>query len=643
MGVKRRNLLKKRKLSKLRAHSHLFLISAILLVQLVYYIYICFRVTPYTKYMFAASETLSIIFIIFLSNSSGKNEFKLAWMFPVLVSPIFGISIYFLTKHNTGWTRIKKKLQKTRKITNENAEMIFEKNLRNEDFCGDNPFADDSCGDGNGGENCGNGTGIAGNDERGKRESDSSGNGTEIAGNCENGKRESDSSGNAIETIQNDLAASNSLSDSISKNLNAEKNLISDNSAARKPIQNNSLQSDSLSKDFEEIRDLENYTISTELFPSFAQNRTRYFPSAEEAFPFMLAELEKAEKFIFLDYFIIDVSEMWNKIFAILKEKAKNGVKVRILFDSIGSINIASKSFVRFLAENNIEAREFMPMIPVFNTGLNNRDHHKIMDIDGRICFTGGANITDEYINLIQPRFSYWKDSVISVEGSSVISFTKLFLQIWHTQEKRIDEKKVENECQKYLDVKSEKFGEAGLVLPYGDDGYNAEELAENIYRYILCRSKKYVRITTPYLVLDNNFLSELIFTARRGVEVEIIFPGNFDHFLTYCVGLRYVKILIENGIKVYFYDRGFIHSKNFVGDGEIGTVGSINLDYRSLYHHFECGILLYKTESLKAVEDDFEKTKAECVEITPEIFRKRVSIFRTALGCVCKIFGPLL
>lgn len=582
MGVKRRNLLKKRKLSKLRAHSHLFLISAILLVQLVYYIYICFRVTPYTKYMFAASETLSIIFIIFLSNSSGKNEFKLAWMFPVLVSPIFGISIYFLTKHNTGWTRIKKKLQKTRKITNENAQMIFKKNLRSADLCGDEK----------GGENCGSGT--------------------ETAGNAENGKHESDSNGNCT-------------------------------SSAIYSIQNDSLQSDSLPKDFEEIGDLENYTISTELFLAFAQNRTRYFPSAEEAFPFMLAELEKAENFIFLDYFIIDVSEMWNKIFAILKEKAKNGVKVRILFDSIGSINIASKSFVRFLAENNIEAREFMPMIPVFNTGLNNRDHHKIMDIDGRICFTGGANITDEYINLIQPRFAYWKDSVISVEGSSVISFTKLFLQIWHTQEKKIDENKVERECQKYLDVKPERFNEAGLVLPYGDDGYNAEELAENIYRYILCRSKKYVRITTPYLVLDNNFLSELIFTARRGVEVEIIFPGNFDHFLTYCVGLRYVKILIENGIKVYFYDKGFIHSKNFVGDGEIGTVGSINLDYRSLYHHFECGILLFKTDSLKAVEDDFEKTKAECVEITPEIFRKRVSIFRTALGCACKIFGPLL
>jgi len=229
MGIKRKNLLKKRMLSKLRAHSHLFLISAILLVQLVYYIYICFRLTPYTKYMFAASETLSIIFIIFLSNSSGKNEFKLAWMFPVLVSPIFGISIYFLAKHNTGWTRIKKKLQKTRKITNDNAQMIFEKNLRSAGF-----FKDE--------ENCGNKNSIA--------------------------------------------------SDSTAENL------TSSNSVAKNSVQDDSIKNDSTANELEEIRDLENYTISTELFPSFAGNRTRYFPSAEEAFPFMLAELEKAENFI---------------------------------------------------------------------------------------------------------------------------------------------------------------------------------------------------------------------------------------------------------------------------------------------------------------------------------------------------------
>lgn len=528
---KQKNLLKKRKLSNLRAHSHLFLIVFLLLVQFGFYIFLCLKIVPYTKLMLLGNEVLSVCFVLFIVNSKGKNEFKLAWLLPVLALPIFGISMYFLTKHNTGWTRIKRKLSKTKKITNEHTKLVLREKL------------------------------------------------------------------------------------------------------AKKKT----------ALDAENISDLEVYTLSTEFFPSFTKNRTKYYPSAEAAFPQMLSELEKAEKFIFLDYFIIDVSEMWNRIFEILKKKAKQGVKIRVLFDSIGSINIASKSFCRFLKDNGIEAREFMPMIPVFNVGLNDRDHHKVMDIDGRICFTGGANLTDEYINLAHPRFNYWKDSVISVEGSSVISFTKLFLQIWHTQEKKVLSQKVGADARKYLTVNTETFDDAGIVIPYGDDGYNGEELAENVYRYILCRAKKYVHIITPYLILDNNFLSEIIFAAKRGIDVEILFPAHYDHFLTYCVGLRFVKILIKNGIKVYFYEPGFIHSKNFTSDDEIGTVGSINLDYRSLYHHFECGILLYKTETLKDVEADFQRTKEKCTLVTPEIFKERVTPARMILGWVCRIFAPLM
>lgn len=529
--IKRKNLLKKRKLSNLRAHSHLFLIFFLLLVQFVFYIFLCLKILPYTKFMLVGNEILSVIFVCFIVNSNGKNEFKLAWMLPVVAFPIFGISMYFLTKHNTGWTRIRRKLAKTKKITNEHTRRVLKENLAKE----------------------------------------------KTPAGAEN------------------------------------------------------------------ISDLEAYTLSTEFFPAFTKNRTKYYPSAEAAFPFMLEELKKAQKFIFLDYFIIDVSQMWDRIFEILKEKAKNGVKIRVLFDSIGSINIASKSFCRFLEEHGIEAREFMPMIPVFNTGLNDRDHHKIMDIDGRICFTGGANLTDEYINLAHPRFNYWKDSVISVEGSSVISFTKLFLQIWHTQEKKVLSRKVGADARKYLVPCEETFDSSGTVIPYGDDGYNGEELAENVYRYILGRAKKYVHIITPYLILDNKFLSDLIFAAKRGVDIEILFPAHYDHFLTYCVGLRFVKMLIKNGIKVYFYEPGFIHSKNFVSDGDIGTVGSINLDYRSLYHHFECGILLYKSESLKDIEADFEKTKAQCTLVTPKIFKERVTPARMILGWVCRIFAPLM
>lgn len=529
MSSKRKNFLKKRKLSNLRAHSHLFLILFLLLVQFAFYIFLCLKIVPYTRFMFLGNEILGVIFVCFLVNSSGKNEFKLAWMLPVIALPIFGISMYFLTKHNTGWTRIKRKLIKTKKITNEQTRRV-----------------------------------------------------------------------------------------------------LSESQISRLPADN-------------DIKDLESYALTTEFFPAFTKNRTKYYSSAEEAFPFMLTELKKAQKFIFLDYFIIDISQMWDQIYSILKTKAEEGVLVRVLFDSIGSINIASKSFCRFLADNGIEAREFMPMIPVFNTGLNDRDHHKIMDIDGRICFTGGANLTDEYINLRHTRFAYWKDSVISVEGSAVISFTKIFLQIWHTQEKKVLSQKVGLDAKKFLTLNNQTFEEEGVVLPYADDGYNGEELAENVYRYILCRAKKYIHITTPYLVLDNNFLSELIFAARRGIEIEILFPAHYDHFLTYCVGLRFVKILIKNKIKVYFYEPGFIHAKNFVSDDEIGTVGSINLDYRSLYHHFECGVLLYESPTLKMIEDDFQKTKAKCTLVTPEIFKKRVNPVEMILGWMARIFAPLM
>lgn len=562
---KRKNLLKKRKLSNLRAHSHLFLIVFLLLVQFGFYIFLCLKIVPYTKFMLLGNEVLSVCFVLFIVNSKGKNEFKLAWLLPVLALPIFGISMYFLTKHNTGWTRIKRKLAKTKKITNEHTKRVLAKN-----FSIQEKYA------------------------RSKTK------------------------------IENKRELSKSLELSV-------------------PIKNEMLKQVQHDSKYSKIFDLETYTLSTEFFPAYEKNRTKYYPSGEAAFPEMLSELEKAENFIFLDYFIIDVSEMWDRIFEILKEKAKQGVKIRVLFDSIGSINIASKSFCRFLKDNGIEAREFMPMIPVFNVGLNDRDHHKIMDIDGRICFTGGANLTDEYINRVHTRFAYWKDSVISVEGSAVISFTKLFLQIWHTQEKKVLSQKVGTDARKYLTLNTQTFDDAGIVLPYGDDGYNGEELAENVYRYILCRAKKYVHIITPYLILDNNFLSEMIFAAKRGIDVEILFPGHYDHFLTYCVGLRFVKILVKAGVKVYFYEPGFVHSKNFTSDDEIGTVGSINLDYRSLYHHFECGILLYKSETLKDVEADFQRTKEKCTLVTPEIFKKRVNRIRMILGWIARIFAPLM
>lgn len=398
-------------------------------------------------------------------------------------------------------------------------------------------------------------------------------------------------------------------------------------------------------QDYPEISDLVAYTRSIEHFPAFSGNRTRYYSSGEEAFPHMLDELRGAKHFIFLDYFIIDICSMWNQILEILAEKASGGVKVRVLFDSIGSVSIASRRFRNALADMGIEVREFMPIIPVFDMGLNNRDHHKIMDIDGRVCFTGGMNLTDEYINRTtpgkKPRFNYWKDSVICVEGCSVDSFTRMFLQIWHTQERH--PKGLESDCVAYLNLPHESFNESGAVIAYADDDYNNQDLAENIYTYILSKSRKFVHIMSPYLILDESITGALIFAVQRGLDVRIILPAKYDHYITHCIGLRYAKELLQHGVRIFVYGDGFLHSKVFVGDDIMASVGSVNLDYRSFYYHFECGAFLYKTDSITDIEADFQKTLSRCTELTLDSYKKHIPHLQRSIGWITKIFAPLL
>lgn len=398
---------------------------------------------------------------------------------------------------------------------------------------------------------------------------------------------------------------------------------------------------DSTIREYPEIRDLAAYLRSEEHFPGFTQNRTDYYPSGEAAFPAMIEELKKAERFIFLDYFIIDIGSMWNRILNILAEKAAKGVQVRVLFDSIGSVSIASRRFRKTLSDLGIEVREFMPMIPVFNMSLNNRDHHKIMDIDGRVVFTGGVNLTDEYINLEHRRFAYWKDCVLRIEGSSAISFTKMFLQIWHTQERNVTG--LEADCAEFLQVHYKKFPVQGAVFPYADDDYNSQELAQNVYAYILGKAERYVHIVSPYLILDETMTNALIFAAERGIDVRIVIPAAYDHYIVHCVGMRFAKTLLQHGVRIYLYQNGFIHSKIFVADDTMGTIGSVNLDYRSFYYHFECGAFLYQTRTLADIEADFEKIRSESAELTLETYRKRIPRFRRAVGWLCKIAAPML
>ena len=216
-----------------------------------------------------------------------------------------------------------------------------------------------------------------------------------------------------------------------------------------------------------------------------------------------------------------------------------------------------------------------------------------------------------------------------------------MFLQIWHSHDKKTFE--IESDCKKFLNVRTQKITAEGAVLPYADDGYNSQDLAENIYHYILGKSQKYVHIMSPYLVLDDSIFNALIFAAGRGVDVKVVFPGHYDHFITYCIGLRFAKTLIQHGVHVYLYKPGFIHSKIFAADDLMATVGSVNLDYRSFYYHFECGAFLFKTDSVRDIEKDFQATVLQCEELTLENYKRQVSRTRRLLGWLCKILSPLV
>lgn len=505
--------------------SRVIIIGLLVLIQMAFYVFLCFKIIqPYSKYILAGSIGLSLCFLIYLVNSSGKNEFKLAWMIPVLIFPLFGIILYFMAHKNIGGRAL--------------------------------------------------------------------------------GKR--------VENVKNESKA-------FVEKLPEEKLAL---------------------EEYPKIKDISYYLKKEGNFPPYSQNRTKYYASGEAVLPVMLEELKKAKEFIFMDYFIIDIGEMWSQILEILKEKAQQGVKVRLLYDGFGCNRLATKSYLRHLSSFGIEAKIFMPLVPFFDTGLNSRDHHKIMVIDGRICFTGGINLTDEYVNIENSRFKYWKDTAISMEGSGVRSFTMIYLQTWYSQNKKAAGFK--EDCKKYMDIEYKAYKEKGAIIPYADDAFNDIDLAEDVYGYIVQKSHKYVHIMSPYLVLDNTMMNSLVFAARRGVEVSIIVPGHYDHFVTYCVGHGFAKNCIKNGIHIYAYMPGFIHAKVFVSDDKRGTVGSVNLDYRSFYHHFECGTYLYHTDSVADLEKDFQNTLKDCKEITMDVYKK-LSKFRKFVGCICRVFAPLL
>ncbi len=346
-------------------------------------------------------------------------------------------------------------------------------------------------------------------------------------------------------------------------------------------------------------------------FPFYRNAGFRYYPLGREGYPDMLEALAGAREFIFLEYFIIEEGKMWNGILRILEEKAKQGVDVRVMYDDMGSLNTLRWSYARELESRGIRCLPFNRMSPLLGTVMNHRDHRKIMVIDGRTAFSGGVNLADEYIGE-KIKYGDWKDNVIRVTGEAVWSFTVMFLTHWNA---------LRPQDADFLDF-YRPAGEAradGWLAPYGETPLDGEITAQNIYENILNQAERYCCIMTPYLIIDTELMNALILAAKRGVEVSIITPGIPDKKLVFQITKSYYRQLIEGGVKIYEYTPGFVHSKVFVCDDRIATVGTVNLDYRSLYLHFENGAFLCGASAVADVRRDWLTTKAVCHLVTAE------------------------
>lgn len=370
-------------------------------------------------------------------------------------------------------------------------------------------------------------------------------------------------------------------------------------------------------------------------FPVYQNTDVRFYKDTCEALEAQKEELKKAEKFIFMEYHAIQDSTAWAGIEAILKEKAASGVDVRVFYDDMGSIGFLSKPFVKRLQSESIRCKVFNPVMPVLNVFMNNRDHRKITVIDGKVGFTGGYNLADEYFNLTHP-YGQWKDSGIRLEGEAVRSLTVIFLRLWSALEKE------KEDLSGFFPEVSCDASAQGFVQPYSDSPLDGERTGENVYLNLIKGAQDYVYITTPYLIIDDEMKRELTMAAERGVDVRIVTPGIPDKKLIYSVTRSYYAGLATRGVRIYEYEPGFIHAKQFLADGEIAAVGTINLDFRSLYLHFENGCLFYDCPAVADVKTDFDELFEISREVTGKYSAKQNVAVR-GVQCILRLFSPLM
>ena len=330
---------------------------------------------------------------------------------------------------------------------------------------------------------------------------------------------------------------------------------------------------------------------------------------------------------------------MWDTVLDILKEKVQEGVEVRVMYDGMCSLVLLPYRYPKELKKLGIKAKMFSPIVPFLSTTQNNRDHRKILIIDGKVAFTGGVNLADEYINKVV-RFGHWKDVAVKITGEAVRSFTVMFLQMWNVYEK-------ENEKENYNayleDIAFEEpLCSDGFVIPYGDTPTRKTEVGKTVYESIVNGATRYIHIMTPYFIVDREFLDTMKYAAQRGVEVSMILPHIPDKKIAYYIARTFYPELLRAGVRVYEYTPGFVHAKVFVSDDSCATVGTVNLDYRSFYHHFECGAYFYDNQVVGKVEEDFEKTLEKCQLVTEEYY-KRIPLHQKLIGRVSRLVAPLM
>ena len=375
-------------------------------------------------------------------------------------------------------------------------------------------------------------------------------------------------------------------------------------------------------------------------YPVYQNTDVIYYDDASKGLEAQLVDLEKAKKFIFMEYHAIEDKTSWRRIEDVLARKAAQGVEVRVFYDDMGSIGFINTDFVKKLEGRGIACRVFNPFVPTINMFLNNRDHRKITVVDGKVGYTGGYNLADEYFNLTHP-FGMWKDTGIRVEGDAVPSLTAAFLEMWNAGKRKPDEHS-DNSFEQYFPRYPYKAVQNGYVQPYADSPMDTKRIGEDVYISMVEKATKYCYFVTPYLIVTDEMAHALSLAAKRGVDVRIVTPGIPDKKMVYSMTRSFYPALVQNGVRIYEWTPGFCHCKMSVADDKMSTCGTINLDYRSLYHHFENGCWIYDQDIAVSIRKDFESMFAESREVTEEYSKGKGSVMKIS-QMFLRLFAELM